>query len=97
MQRRDAFGYGGVTHKSTVASTVLCAVKAVEGNFRFCWTISPNVGQTHKENPNLVRFFFIDETGPALTILYLYYWCEKKMFKDERYAREKKVRNYFRY
>ena len=24
-------------------------------NFRFCWTISPNVGQTHKENPNLVR------------------------------------------
>ena len=24
----------------------LCAVKTVEGDFRFCWTISPNVGQT---------------------------------------------------
>ena len=36
---------------------LLCAVKSVEGDFRFCWMISPNVGQTHKENPNLVRFF----------------------------------------
>ena len=32
---------------------LLCAVKTVEGDFRFCWMISPNVGQTHKENPNL--------------------------------------------
>ena len=32
---------------------LLCAVKTVEGDFRFCWAITPNVGQTHKENPNL--------------------------------------------
>ena len=36
---------------------LLYAVKMVEGDFRFCWTISPNVGQSHKENPNLVRIF----------------------------------------
>ena len=36
---------------------LLCAVKTVEDDFRFCWAISPNVGQTHKENPNLVRIF----------------------------------------
>ena len=36
---------------------LLCAAKTVEGDFRFCWMISPNVGQTHKENPNLVRIF----------------------------------------
>ena len=36
---------------------LLCAVKTVEGDFRFCWMISPKVGQTHKENPNLVRIF----------------------------------------
>ena len=35
---------------------MLCAVKTVEGDFWFCWTISPNVGQTHKENPNLEFF-----------------------------------------
>ena len=34
---------------------LLCVVKTVEGDFRFCWTTTPNVGQTHKENPNLVR------------------------------------------
>ena len=39
---------------------LLCAVKTVEGDFRFCWTISPNVGQTHKENLNLVRIFLYD-------------------------------------
>ena len=33
---------------------LLCAVKTVEDDFRFCWAISPNVGQTHKENLNLV-------------------------------------------
>ena len=38
---------------------LLCAVKTVEGDFRFCWTISPNVGQTDKENPNLVRIFYM--------------------------------------
>ena len=41
-------------------AVLLCAVKTVEGDFRFCWTISPNVGQTHKENPNLVRIFLYD-------------------------------------
>ena len=51
-----------VTHKSTVARTVpvlLYAVKTVEGDFRFCWTTTPNVGQTHKENPNLVRILYM--------------------------------------
>ena len=38
---------------------LLCAVKTVEGDFQFCWTISPNVGQTHKENPNIVRIFYM--------------------------------------
>ena len=38
---------------------LLCAVKTVEGDFRFCWIFSPNVGQTHKENPNLVRIFYM--------------------------------------
>ena len=37
---------------------LLCAVKTVEGDFRFCWTTTPNVGQTHKENPNLVRILY---------------------------------------
>ena len=41
---------------------LLCAVKTVEGDFWFCWTISPNVGQTHKENPNLVRIFYMTFT-----------------------------------
>ena len=40
-------------------SILLCAVKTEEGDFRFCWTISPNVGQTHKENPNLLRIFYM--------------------------------------
>ena len=38
---------------------LLCAMKTVEGDFRFCWTTTPNVGQTHKENPNLVRFLYM--------------------------------------
>ena len=38
---------------------LLCAVKTVEGDFRFCWTTTPNVGQTHKENPNLVRILYM--------------------------------------
>ena len=41
---------------------LLCAVKTVKGDFRFCWMISPNVGQTHKENPNLVRIFYMTFT-----------------------------------
>ena len=38
---------------------LFCAVKTVEGDFRLCWMTSPNVGQTHKENPNLVRIFYM--------------------------------------
>ena len=38
---------------------LLCAVKTVEGDFRFYWTITPNVGQTHKENSNLVRILYM--------------------------------------
>ena len=38
---------------------LLCAVKTVEGDFWFCWTTTPNVGQTHKENPNLVRILYM--------------------------------------
>ena len=37
---------------------LLCAVKTVEGDFRFCWTTTPNVGETHKENPNLEFFIW---------------------------------------
>ena len=40
----------------------LRAVKMVDGDLWFCWTISPNVGQTHKENPNLVRIFYMTFT-----------------------------------
>ena len=40
----------------------LCAVKTVEGDFRFCWMISQNVGQIRKENPNLVRIFYLTFT-----------------------------------
>ena len=43
-----------VTHKSTVARTVMCR-QDDRGRFLVLWMISPNVGQTHKENPNLVR------------------------------------------
>ena len=38
---------------------LLCAIKTVEGDFRFCWTISLNVGQTDKENSNLVRIIYM--------------------------------------
>ena len=37
---------------------LLCAVKTVEGDFRFCWTITPNVWQTHKENLKLEFFIW---------------------------------------
>ena len=50
---------------------LLCAVKTVEGDFRFRWTTTPNVGQTHKENPNLVRIlymvFTLNETVQQIT------------------------------
>ena len=51
-----------VLHIKVRLPVLLCAVKTVEGDFRFCWTISPNVGQTHKENPNLVRIFYMIST-----------------------------------
>ena len=46
-------------HITVRLPVLLCAVKTVEGDFRFCWTITPNVGQTHKENPNLVRILYM--------------------------------------
>ena len=46
-------------HIAARLPVLLCAVKTVEGDFRFCWTITPNVGQTHKENPNLVRILYV--------------------------------------
>ena len=52
-------GIGLLLHMAVRLPVLLCAVKTVEGDFRFCWTISPNVGQTHKENPNLVRIFYM--------------------------------------
>ena len=48
-----------VLHIKGRLPVLLCAVKTVEGDFRFCWTITPNVGQTHKENPNLVRILYM--------------------------------------
>ena len=47
-------------HTKVRLPVLLCAIKTVEGDFRLCWMISPNVGQTHKENPNLVRIFYIE-------------------------------------
>ena len=32
---------------------LLRAIKTVEGDFQFCWAISPNIGQTHKEKAYL--------------------------------------------
>ena len=46
-------------HMEVRLHVLLCAVKTVEGDFRFCWTITPNIGQTHKENPNLVRILYM--------------------------------------
>ena len=46
-----------VTHRSTVARTVMCRQDG-RGRFPVCGTITPNVGQTHKENPNLVRILY---------------------------------------
>ena len=49
----------GVLHVKGRLPVLLYAVKTVEGDFRFCWTTTPNVGQTHKENPNLVRILYM--------------------------------------
>ena len=54
------FGRSGrLLHIKVRLPVLLCAVKSVEGDFRFCWTTTPNVGQTHKENPNLVRILYM--------------------------------------
>ena len=49
-------------HTEVRFPVLLCAVKTVEGDFRFCLMISPNVGQTHKKNPNVVRIFYMTFT-----------------------------------
>ena len=48
----NTFAMATVLHIKVRLPVLLCAVKTVEGYFRFCWTTTPNVGQTHKENPN---------------------------------------------
>ena len=55
----DSFSCIHLLHMEGRLPVLLCAVKTVEGDFRFCWTITPNVGQTHKENPNLVRMLYM--------------------------------------
>ena len=50
--------YKIVTYKSTDARTVICRQDG-RGRFPVCWTISPNVGQIRKENPNLVRILYL--------------------------------------
>ena len=51
--------YYSMLHIKVWLPVLLCAVKTVEGDFRLCWTTTPNVGQTHKENPNLVRILYM--------------------------------------
>ena len=48
-----------VLHIKVRLPVLLYAVKTVEGDFRFCWTFSPNVGQTQKEIPNIVRILYM--------------------------------------
>ena len=43
-----AYGRAGVLRIQIRLPILLCAVKTVEGDFRFCWIISPNVGQSKK-------------------------------------------------
>ena len=50
---------GCLLHIKVRLPVLLFAVKAVEGDFRFCWTTTPNVEETHKENPNLVRILYM--------------------------------------
>ena len=59
IQRNHICHFCIVLHIKGRLPVLLCAVKTVEGDFRFCWTITPNVGQTHKENPNLVRILYM--------------------------------------
>ena len=59
MGRNDHWPITIVLHVEVRLPVLLCAVKTVEGDFRFCWTVTPNVGQTHKENPNFVRILYM--------------------------------------
>ena len=59
LGHQEGFWHAPLLHIKIWLPVLLCAVKTVEGDFRFCWMISPNVGQTHKENPNLVRIFYM--------------------------------------
>ena len=62
---RDSLPPGGQAvqgGKINCYTGTVCAIKTVEGDFQFCWMISPNIGQTHKENPNLVRIFYMTFT-----------------------------------
>ena len=56
---KNVFHVKILLHIKVRLPVLLCAVKTVEGDFRFCWTTTPNVGQTHKENPNLVRILYM--------------------------------------
>ena len=56
---REYFIIDNLLHMEVRLPVLLCAVKTVEGDFRFRWTTTPNVGQTHKENPNLVRILYM--------------------------------------
>ena len=49
----ERMGTKYLLHIEVRLPVLLCAVKMVDGDFRFRWAISPNVGQAHKENPNL--------------------------------------------
>ena len=60
---------GMVLYKKVRLPVLLCAVKTVESDFQLYWMISPNVGQTHKDNPNLVRIFYMTFT---LNDIYMY-------------------------
>ena len=73
---------------------LLCAVKTVEGDFRFCWTISPNVGQTHKENPNLVSIldmkFTWNDVYKQYNKLHKHWYTQKKKKKATTKKQNKK-------
>ena len=62
LSRPATLGAEAMLHMAVRFPVLLCAVKTVEGDFRFCWMVSPNVGQTQKENPNLVRMFYMTFT-----------------------------------
>ena len=48
-----------ILHMAVRLPVLLCAVKTAEGDLRSCLMISPNVGQTHKENSNLVKKIYM--------------------------------------